>query len=64
VRLLKIEENLISFSGADMLNNTPLLDLKPYAPAFEPTLVERIGWLEKRIDGLQNSSDDGRFLSD
>ena len=52
VRLLAIEGNRISFSGADILNNTPLLDVKPYVPAFDPVDVERIGWLEHRKDRL------------
>jgi tRNA-Thr(GGU) m(6)t(6)A37 methyltransferase TsaA len=64
IRLLKIDDNLITFSGADMLNNTPLLDIKPYAPPFEPQTVERIGWLEQRAERLQGSSDDGRFVED
>ena len=64
VRLLSVDENIITFSGADMLNNTPLLDIKPYAPPFEPQTVERIGWLEQRAGRLQESSDDGRFLGD
>ncbi|MBW6473111.1 MAG: tRNA (N6-threonylcarbamoyladenosine(37)-N6)-methyltransferase TrmO [Anaerolineaceae bacterium] len=62
VRLVKIDGNLITFSGADMLNNTPLLDIKPYAPPFEPQTVERIGWLDQRAARLEESSDDGRFL--
>lgn len=64
VRLLKMDGNLITFSGADMLNNTPLLDIKPYAPPFEPKTGERIGWLEQRAERLQESSDDGRFMGD
>jgi tRNA-Thr(GGU) m(6)t(6)A37 methyltransferase TsaA len=64
VRLSKIDGNLITFSGADMLNNTPLLDIKPYVPPFEPQMVERIGWLEQRAERLQGSSDDGRFMGD
>ena len=64
VRLLKMDGNLISFSGADMLNNTPLLDIKPYAPPFEPQLVERMGWLEQSAARLHESSDDGRFMGD
>jgi tRNA-Thr(GGU) m(6)t(6)A37 methyltransferase TsaA len=64
VRLLKIEGNLLTFSDADMLNNTPLLDIKPYAPPFEPQTVERMGWLTKRADLLNESKDDGRFVLD
>ena len=62
VQLLKMEGNLLTFAGADMLNNTPLLDIKPYAPPFDPKTEVKIGWLEKRVDRLSNSKDDGRFL--
>lgn len=62
VRLLKIEGNRITINGADILNNTPLLDIKPYAPAFEPQTVESIGWLTTRVNQLPDSKDDGRFL--
>ena len=62
VRLLAIEGNRLSISGADILNNTPLLDVKPYIPAFDPADVDRIGWLEDRKDRLKNTSDDGRFF--
>ena len=62
VRLLRITDNLITFSGADMLNNTPLLDIKPYVPSFDQHIVDRIGWLEDRVNRLSETSDDGRFL--
>lgn len=64
VQLIKIEDNQITFSGADMLNNTPLLDIKPYVPSFDQQQVERIGWLENSVKRLSATSDDGRFLKD
>lgn len=45
-----------------MLNNTPLLDIKPYVPSFDQHDVDRIGWLEDRINRLPETRDDGRFL--
>ena len=62
VKLIRIEGNIITFSGADMLNNTPLLDIKPYVPLFDPPSVEKIGWLQHNSKRLENSQDDGRFL--
>ena len=62
VRLVKVAGNLITFLGADMLNNTPLLDIKPYVPSFDQQNVDRIGWLEERVNRLSETSDDGRFL--
>jgi tRNA (Thr-GGU) A37 N-methylase len=48
VRLLRREENQLFFSGADMLDNTPLLDIKPYIPEFDIHPVEKIGWYGRR----------------
>ncbi len=62
VKLISVQGNEIIFAGADMLNNTPLLDIKPYVPAFDPPSVEKIGWLQHNAERLQNSQDDGRFL--
>ena len=63
VKLLSIQDNEIRFSGVDILDETPLLDIKPYIPIFDCVLVEktRIGWLEGKIDLLNQMKDDGRF---
>lgn len=61
VRLIRIEENKLYVSGVDMLNNTPLLDIKPFVPQFNPTDDLRLGWLESKINRLDKTSDDGRF---
>jgi tRNA-Thr(GGU) m(6)t(6)A37 methyltransferase TsaA len=37
----------IRFQGADMLDGTPLLDIKPYVPAFDQRENVKVGWLEK-----------------
>jgi len=44
VRLLGIEGNVLRVDGLDMLDNTPLLDIKPYVPAFDVFEAKRIGW--------------------
>ncbi len=44
VRLLGVEENRLHVSDVDMLDGTPLLDIKPYVPDFDCFDVERIGW--------------------
>lgn len=48
VRLLRREENQLFFSGADMLDNTPLLDIKPYIPEFDIHPADKIGWYGRR----------------
>jgi tRNA (adenine37-N6)-methyltransferase len=48
VRVIKVEGNLIHFQGADMWDETPLLDIKPYVPDFDIHPATKIGWYEKR----------------
>ena len=48
VKLDKIEGNTIYISNIDVLNGTPLLDIKPYVPQlYEDTIDDlKIGWFE------------------
>jgi tRNA-Thr(GGU) m(6)t(6)A37 methyltransferase TsaA len=62
VRLLGIEDGVLSVEGLDLVDGTPLLDLKPYVPQFDCVDAERIGWLQGRIEGMGRARDDGRFL--
>jgi tRNA-Thr(GGU) m(6)t(6)A37 methyltransferase TsaA len=50
VRLLERRGNVLVVDGVDMLDGTPLLDIKPYVPAFdrEPESV-RFGWLADKL---------------
>ncbi|HPH98539.1 MAG TPA: tRNA (N6-threonylcarbamoyladenosine(37)-N6)-methyltransferase TrmO [Anaerolineaceae bacterium] len=48
VNLISREKNILCFRGADMLNGTPLLDIKPYIPEFDVFSTDRIGWYQNR----------------
>ncbi|HVP21702.1 MAG TPA: tRNA (N6-threonylcarbamoyladenosine(37)-N6)-methyltransferase TrmO [Anaerolineaceae bacterium] len=48
VKLLERENNLLFFRGADMLDGTPLLDIKPYIPEFDIFTGEKTGWYQNR----------------
>lgn len=48
VRLLQRKGNVLFFAGADMLDGTPLLDIKPYIPEFDVFKVEQTGWYQTR----------------
>lgn len=61
VRLVGIEGNTLDIQDLDILDGTPLLDIKPYVPEFDARKAEKIGWLEKKIHKIQASRDDGRF---
>ncbi|MBM3744919.1 MAG: tRNA (N6-threonylcarbamoyladenosine(37)-N6)-methyltransferase TrmO [Acidobacteria bacterium] len=46
VELLRIEGAVLEVSGVDMLDETPLLDIKPYVPEFDSYPEAKSGWLE------------------
>ena len=63
VRLLAVEGTVLSVSGLDLLDGTPVLDLKPYVPAFDVFEAERTGWLERAAARVHEVRADGRFES-
>ena len=46
VKLIAINGRVIEFSGADMIDGSPLLDIKPFVPDFDNRLDATSGWLE------------------
>jgi tRNA (Thr-GGU) A37 N-methylase len=46
VRLLNIEGNILRLAEVDILDDTPLLDIKPYVPQYDNYSVQRCGWLD------------------
>ena len=61
VRLIKIEGRILYIQDIDIVDGTPLLDIKPYVPEFDMREVVKVGWLEKRLHKLSTAKDDGRF---
>jgi tRNA-Thr(GGU) m(6)t(6)A37 methyltransferase TsaA len=62
VRLVGIEGNVLHIQDVDIVEGTPLLDIKPYVPEFDVRAVEKTGWLDKNVHKLVRSQDDGRFV--
>jgi tRNA-Thr(GGU) m(6)t(6)A37 methyltransferase TsaA len=62
VRLTGIKENILHVKNIDILDGTPLLDIKPYVPGFDIRKVSKIGWMDKKIKNLDEVQDDGRFV--
>jgi tRNA-Thr(GGU) m(6)t(6)A37 methyltransferase TsaA len=48
VRLLARQENLLEIEGVDVLDGTPLLDIKPYVPEFDTRTDVQTGWYQHR----------------
>ncbi len=61
VRLEKVEGNTLFISGVDILNSSPVIDIKPYIPDFDHNVVDRIGWYEKNSERNRLVLADDRF---
>ena len=62
VKLVNIEKNILYIEDVDIVDKTPLLDIKPYVPEFDLRENVKKGWLEKNVHKLPYSKDDGRFV--
>ena len=58
VKLVQIENNFLYVEGLDVLEGTPLLDIKPYIPEFEEGAEIRTGWLEKAKGKIHSQKSD------
>ena len=62
VRLERVAGTRLYIREVDIVDGTPLLDIKPYIPRFDCREGARSGWLEKNLEKLDVARDDGRFL--
>ena len=62
VRLIRVEDNLLHIQDLDIIDGTPILDIKPYVPRFDGRTSVRTGWLEDNMDKVEKTRDDGRFI--
>ncbi|MBI9053209.1 MAG: tRNA (N6-threonylcarbamoyladenosine(37)-N6)-methyltransferase TrmO [Bacteroidales bacterium] len=61
VKLNKIEDNILYIENIDVLDKTPLLDVKPFIPAVDVVEVDKLGWLEGRSEKMGSKIADSRF---
>ena len=62
VKLIGIEGNILTVEQVDMLDGTPLIDIKPFYPRYDNRRNVKIGWLEKNKDiALEKLRSDERF---
>jgi tRNA (Thr-GGU) A37 N-methylase len=62
VKLISINGCMITITGVDMLDNTPLLDIKPYLPRVDAFSDARIGWFEGKMENCETKRSDSRFI--
>ncbi len=61
-RIVSVEPDRVVVEGLDLLNGTPVLDLKPFVPLFDtPTGDVRSGWFDGRAERVFDRTSDRRF---
>ncbi len=61
VQLDRIEDGILYVQNVDILDGTPLLDIKPYVPQFDRQTEVRTGWLDHARKTVSKRQSDGRF---
>ncbi len=63
VELVSVKENIVTIKGIDILDGTPLLDVKPYIENFDKILGEvKSGWMQSSTKEVEEKRSDERFL--
>jgi tRNA-Thr(GGU) m(6)t(6)A37 methyltransferase TsaA len=63
VRLERVDGTRLYIREVDIVDGTPLLDIKPYVPRFDRRDGATSGWLTENLERLDQARDDGRFLA-
>ena len=64
VRLDRIKDNILFISNIDIIEGTPLLDIKPFVPKFDCFDIDentKVGWLKRPVEKVDNHKSDERF---
>jgi tRNA-Thr(GGU) m(6)t(6)A37 methyltransferase TsaA len=61
VKLVKVEDNILHIENIDILDNTPLLDIKPYVTIFDALDQAELGWYAKAKYNVMDKKSDLRF---
>ena len=62
VQLIKIDGGILTFKGVDVLDGTPLLDIKPYIEIFDGVTNSSSGWMTADRGEVAGKRSDGRFV--
>jgi tRNA (adenine37-N6)-methyltransferase len=63
VRLTGVRDKVLDIQDLDILDGTPLLDIKPYLPEFDGRTGCRTGWFAENLHKMNTVRDDGRYAA-
>ncbi len=63
VKLNAVEEDTLEIENVDIIDGTPLLDIKPYVPEFDAQTEVKTGWLAEVDEQVKQAKSDNRFIS-
>jgi tRNA (adenine37-N6)-methyltransferase len=63
VKLVGIRGNILDIEEVDVLDRTPLLDIKPFVPQFDNRDVQSSGWFSQRAQKATEIRADKRFIN-
>lgn len=61
MQLVKVKGRILCFRGNDMLDGTPVLDIKPYVPQLDVRSTEQVGWFGHGLQRLPGAVSDDRM---
>mgnify|MGYP002266622341 FL=1 len=61
-KVISIDDNIVTIKGIDVLDGTPLIDIKPYIPQFDGVNGVKTGWMNKSKSKVNTARSDDRFL--
>jgi tRNA (adenine37-N6)-methyltransferase len=61
VRLTEVKDNILCIEDVDIVDGTPLLDVKPFVPAFDHRETDRAGWVTGKETVVPHTRADKRF---
>lgn len=62
VRLTGISGNILDITDVDILDGTPLMDIKPFVPLFDNRDAQRTGWFDQCAQNALKKKSDRRFI--
>ncbi|GKT11004.1 tRNA (N6-threonylcarbamoyladenosine(37)-N6)-methyltransferase TrmO [Desulforhabdus sp. TSK] len=61
LKLLKVDGNILHVEHVDILDGTPVLDIKPYVPTFDAWETDKVGWFAAATGRAETERADDRF---